>query len=293
MKTRLVVAVLVLMAGLLILASQCTNDNVRPAALFTVDRVDGPSPLTVNFDGSGSYDPDGTIEDYSWNFDDGTSGTGVTTSRTFTTTADKTYTVRLTVTDNGGKSATTSATILVTGSGGGATLFFDDFEDGANPAWVFVTGEWSTTEGTLHLQDWHSSDQYAYVSGGETWDNYVVEADLQSPWGSTLGDHQGFIVRAQDDLNKVVFLGTGYDMYFVVFQGGKRIVSQGGWVDHCWTGNKHISVKVHGDIYEAYVDGIRVIQFTDSTFSIGTVGVVIGDVGEDFTVDNFKVTALE
>ena len=74
MKTRLVTAVVVLMAGLLVLASQCTNDNVRPVALFTVNRVDGPSPLMVNFDGSGSYDPDGTIESYSWVFGDGISG---------------------------------------------------------------------------------------------------------------------------------------------------------------------------------------------------------------------------
>jgi len=82
-KTRLSMAVLVLLAGLLVLASGCINVNVRPVALFTVDRVDGLSPLTVNFDGSGSYDSDGTIEAYSWNFGDGASETGVTTSHTF------------------------------------------------------------------------------------------------------------------------------------------------------------------------------------------------------------------
>ena len=284
---------LILVAGLAALITGCIDQNTRPVASFIADPTSGPSPLAVDFDASGSYDPDGTIVSYSWNFGDGTSGTGITTTHTFTCSSDYTYTVRLTVTDDGGKSATTSATISVTGSGGGATLFFDDFEDGADPAWVFVCGEWSTTEGALHLQSWHLSQQYAYVLGGETWDNYVVEADLQSPWGGTLGYRHGFIVRAQDDLNKVVFVGTGNTMYFDVFQGGTRIVSRGGWVDHCWTGNKRISVKVRGNIYEAYIDGVRVVQFTDSTFSVGTAGVVIGGVGEDFTVDNFRVTALE
>lgn len=33
--------------------------------------LSGPAPLTVNFSSSGSYDPDGTIPSYSWDFGDG------------------------------------------------------------------------------------------------------------------------------------------------------------------------------------------------------------------------------
>jgi PKD repeat protein len=76
----------------------------------------GPSQSTqtlisVTFNGSGSRDPDGTIASYSWNFGDGTTGTGVTAPHTYSRAG--TYTVTLTVTDNLGAtgSASTSATI--------------------------------------------------------------------------------------------------------------------------------------------------------------------------------------
>ena len=75
------------------------------------------APLVVNFDGSGSYDTDGTIVTFDWDFD--TDGTydlldaGSTTSHTYSEMGSFTATVR--VTDNGGLSDTDSATIQVLG----------------------------------------------------------------------------------------------------------------------------------------------------------------------------------
>ena len=34
-------------------------DNLPPVAIATADKTDGPAPLTVQFDGSQSYDPEG------------------------------------------------------------------------------------------------------------------------------------------------------------------------------------------------------------------------------------------
>jgi hypothetical protein len=56
--------------------------------------------VPVSFDGSGSSDPDGTIVAYTWNFGDGTTGTGITTSHAYAASGLKTAT--LTVTDNDG-----------------------------------------------------------------------------------------------------------------------------------------------------------------------------------------------
>ncbi|MFC0682301.1 LamG-like jellyroll fold domain-containing protein [Lysobacter korlensis] len=67
-----------------------------PIAAFTATA----NQLTVSFDASDSYDVDGTIASYSWDFGDGTTGTGKTTSRTYT--ASSVYIVTLTVTDNSG-----------------------------------------------------------------------------------------------------------------------------------------------------------------------------------------------
>ena len=74
-----------------------SDPNVAPVAAFTV----GCPQATCAFDASGSTDtPPGTIASYAWNFGDGTTGTGVSPSHTYTTSGAKTVT--LTVTDNEG-----------------------------------------------------------------------------------------------------------------------------------------------------------------------------------------------
>jgi hypothetical protein len=64
------------------LGSCCTVEDVfegPPVAAFTVS-VDG---LTASVDASSSYDPDGTIVSYDWDWGDGATGTGMTASHTY------------------------------------------------------------------------------------------------------------------------------------------------------------------------------------------------------------------
>ena len=69
--------------------------------------------VTVNFDGSNSYDPDGGALTYAWRFGDGddSTGTGEMPSHTYTTPG--TYTVELTVTDNENKTDSDTLTVTV------------------------------------------------------------------------------------------------------------------------------------------------------------------------------------
>ncbi len=66
---------------------------------------------TVSFDGSGSYDPDGTIVAYAWDYGDGGVGSGVTTTHSYNTVGP--YTVTLTVTDNDGLTGTDTAQVTI------------------------------------------------------------------------------------------------------------------------------------------------------------------------------------
>lgn len=45
-------------------------DNLPPVAIATADKSSGVAPLTVCFDGSQSYDPEGSALGYYWGFGD-------------------------------------------------------------------------------------------------------------------------------------------------------------------------------------------------------------------------------
>jgi len=76
----------------------------------------GTEGIAVTFDGSGSYDSDGTIISYFWDFGDGKTSTEQDPTHTYT--QNGTYTVTLTVTDDGSAidTDTTNATVDDIGS---------------------------------------------------------------------------------------------------------------------------------------------------------------------------------
>ena len=69
---------------------------------------------TVEFDGSGSYDPEETTLSYAWDFGDDSTGTGTEESPTHIYTAGGTYTVTLIVTDGGELTDTDTLIVTVT-----------------------------------------------------------------------------------------------------------------------------------------------------------------------------------
>jgi PKD repeat protein len=83
-----------------------------PVAVISASPTSGGSPLTVYFDGSGSYDTDGSIVSYTWDFGDGTSGSGSSVEHTYTDYATRTAT--LVVTDNNGLEGSDSVEIEIT-----------------------------------------------------------------------------------------------------------------------------------------------------------------------------------
>lgn len=85
--------------------------NRPPVAMFTESAETVLVGEVVYFNASTSYDPDGTIVSYFWDFGDGTNATAVTAEHAYAD--DGVYTVTLTVTDNDGTPASTNATKTV------------------------------------------------------------------------------------------------------------------------------------------------------------------------------------
>jgi len=83
--------------------------NQLPVPSFTADPTSGFFPFDVDFDASASYDPDGSIIAYQWDFGDGDSGSGATVTHTYD--AFGTYTAVLTVIDNNGAPASDAVEI--------------------------------------------------------------------------------------------------------------------------------------------------------------------------------------
>jgi len=73
------------------------TNNQAPVAAISTDVSTGRAPLTVNFNASGSTDPDGDTLTFVWDFGDGTTGTGIAATHIYVNAG--TYMVTLTVSD--------------------------------------------------------------------------------------------------------------------------------------------------------------------------------------------------
>lgn len=85
----------------------------QPVARIVVDRFIGPTPVTVNFDGTDSTPGAGTITQYRWDFGDGATATGAHAQHTYKPEATKEFTATLFVWNSNGNLDTEQVTIIV------------------------------------------------------------------------------------------------------------------------------------------------------------------------------------
>jgi chitodextrinase len=103
---------------LTVMISQIESEGFPPVGSFHI-----PGNASVNhsmvFDASGSYDPDGAIVSYVWDFGDGITGVGEILVHTYESPGE--YTVTLTVTDNAGMNYSSSQVVRITDSSDAST----------------------------------------------------------------------------------------------------------------------------------------------------------------------------
>ncbi|MCP9236425.1 malectin domain-containing carbohydrate-binding protein [Lewinella sp. JB7] len=104
-------------SALEIIGQGTTGPNSPPVAVAVANPASGSAPLSVNLDGTSSYDSDGSISNYAWTWNGG-SASGPSARMSF---AEGTYAVTLTVTDNKGATDNTVVQVNV-----GATVIDND-----------------------------------------------------------------------------------------------------------------------------------------------------------------------
>jgi PKD repeat protein len=87
------------------------GENENPTASFNYSPSNPKVDEDIYFNASDSSDPDGTIENYEWDFGDNTTDTGETVTHRYS--GSGTYTVQLKVTDDSGNTGSTTKTVTV------------------------------------------------------------------------------------------------------------------------------------------------------------------------------------
>lgn len=171
--------------------SVVTGANIAPTASFTATPVSGTAPLVVNLDASGSDDTDGSISSYHWDFGDGDSGLGSTTSHTYILAGS--YTITLTVADNQTATDTATTTITVSAPSNIAptAAFTTSASSGAAPLPVdFDATTSSDSDGTIASYSWDFGDSstgtgstisHTFISDG----SYSVSLTVTDNGGAT------------------------------------------------------------------------------------------------------------
>ena len=162
-----------------------------PAAAFTFSPTAPSVGDTIFFDASGSTPSAGrTIVAYEWNFGDGSTGTGVTTSHVFT--VEDTYTVTLNVTDDKGQVGTMSSTVPVGDSLPTAVITYSPQTPAVGQTVFFSAEQSSVTDGrTIVGYRWVFGDGSATTDGPNTThvftagDDYVVQLFVTDDFGET------------------------------------------------------------------------------------------------------------
>ena len=273
--------------------------NLSPFAVATADPTSGQAPLLVQFSPTGSVDPDGFIEAYSWNFGDG-SPVSTVANPTHTYTAGGTFTATLTVTDDGGKTANAAVVVTVTPP--------DNLPPIANitasslagkvPFTVDVNASTSTDpDGSIVSYAWDFGDgaQATTASASHTYEvigNYVLTLTVTDNNGAV--DTDSTQISVVDNLAPtaaaVATPQTGKAPLAVSFDGSGSTDEDGNVVDWDWdfddgsTGSGEVAIHVFNAVgtYDVELTATDDGGATDTT----TVTVVVNELQPPVAVAN-------
>ena len=163
--------------------------NQPPVANAGADRS-GKVSENISFDGSSSYDPDGAIINYSWDFGDGSSDEGTSVQHIYSEPGD--YVVTLQVTDDRGAYSTSSINVQTTWPVFSSNIRINEILP--NPSGDEGVGEYieiyNNSSEVVSLQNWWIEDLsgHAFKIGNLTIEPYGFLVFYRSETGITLNN---------------------------------------------------------------------------------------------------------
>ena len=214
-----------------------TRVNHPPVARYTANPASDAWPLTVDFDASSSSAKDGLITSYTWDFGDGTTGSGARVTHNYSEAG--TYTVKLTVSDKNGATGSVSSLAIPVGT----TIRFAHIGDygsnssnenrvanlvkGWNPDFVVTDGDNNYPHGAASTIDQNIGKYYhsfignykgSYGSGSST--NRFWPALGNHDWDSGDKPYLDYFTLPNNERYYNVVFGGGLVQLFVIDSDG-------------------------------------------------------------------------
>ena len=151
------------------------DGNQWPVAAAGADVLSGDIPFTVNFNSTGSTDPDGSVVSYLWDFGDGTTSTLPNPSHAYSTSND--YVAMLTVTDNQGATTSNAVAIIAQAPNIDPVAFISaDVTAGPAPLSVVFSASGSyDPDGSVGNIEWDFGDGGFTYFGSPAYNTFTAE----------------------------------------------------------------------------------------------------------------------
>jgi KaiC/GvpD/RAD55 family RecA-like ATPase/chitodextrinase len=160
-----------------------TVHNRLPVARFTKSAEQVATGVPIYFNASGSYDWDGYVATYFWDFGDGTYGLGILTSHAYS--EDGSYTAELIAIDDDGASATAADATMILNQAPVASFVVTSARTVVGEAVAFDASSSLDADGRILTYSWDFGDGYIAVvtrslvtHNFETSGNYVVTLEV-------------------------------------------------------------------------------------------------------------------
>jgi len=219
------------------------SNNLAPIAVASVNQASGQAPLLVQFSPAGSADPDGFLEAYSWNFGDGTPLSDAP-SPAHTYNSGGVFTATLTVSDDGGRTASSVVVVTVippdnfppvavigASALSGKTPLTVNFSaaGSTDPDGSIVGYAWSFGDGSLATS---ATASYTYLVPG----NYVVTLSVRDNNGAITTESTSVAIanNLPPIANAVASSSSGKAPLAVSFDGGGSTDDDGNVVSWDW-----------------------------------------------------------